>query len=290
MPVRRPRSLDFVAASPTPPTTTLPDEPQQSPEPRAGRRGLLVRLLVALVLLALGVGTAALLTAVNTPDGPAVRQPRFAVPALDVAPGAAAPQARPVPAAPDLRAWADRVAARTDIPARTLVAYVNAEVAIRARVPGCNLAWTTLAGVGRVESHHGRYSGTRVNEDGRLSKPIIGVPLDGSPGVQAIRDTDAGRLDGDTEWDRAVGSMQFLPATWARWALRANDDGTPADPQNVDDAALTAARYLCASGGDLATGAGWWKAVLTYNESNRYARDVYSGADAYARKAEELGS
>ncbi|MCA1656054.1 MAG: lytic murein transglycosylase, partial [Pseudonocardiaceae bacterium] len=52
-----------------------------------------------------------------------------------------------------------------------------------------------------------------------------------------------------------------------------------------DDAALTAARYLCASGGDLASAAGWWQAVLTYNESVAYGRDVFSGADAYARAA-----
>jgi membrane-bound lytic murein transglycosylase B len=79
--------------------------------------------------------------------------------------------------------------------------------------------------------------------------------------------------------------MQFLPSTWARWATRASADGQPPDPQNVDDAALTAARYLCASGGNLSTGKGWWKAVLAYNESVAYARDVFSAADAYARSA-----
>jgi membrane-bound lytic murein transglycosylase B len=124
-----------------------------------------------------------------------------------------------------------------------------------------------------------------VGADGRLSPPVIGIALDGSPGVRAIRDTDRGRLDGDTAWDRAVGAMQFLPSTWARWATRASSDGAPPDPQNVDDAALAAARYLCASGGNLSTGKGWWKAVLTYNESTAYARNVFSAADAYARAA-----
>ncbi len=241
------------------------------------------------VLLALGAGAVVLFTQLDSARQEPDRPPRFAVPALDVDPGSAPPQARRLTADPALRAWAERVAGATDIPVRTLMAYANAELVTRDRTPACNLTWVTLAGVGRVESHHGRYGGTSVREDGTLSKPIVGVPLDGSPGVQAIPDSDRGRLDGDLEWDRAVGSMQFLPTTWSRWSIRANNDGTPADPQNVDDSALTAARYLCASGGDLGTGQGWWKAVLTYNQSTKYGRDVFSGADAYARKADELG-
>ncbi|MGQ0840778.1 murein transglycosylase [Actinokineospora sp.] len=280
-----------MAATPTPPPTTFPAGPPVAPEPpgRGPVRRLAGRLLLVAALVAAAVGGVLLVERATEPRSPSARPQRFVVPALDVDPGAAVPQARPAPTSPDLRAWADMVAARTDIPARALVAYVNAELTTRARTPGCNLTWATLAGVGRVESHHGQYRGTRVGEDGRLSRPIIGIPLDGSPGVRAISDTDGGRLDGDTRWDRAVGAMQFLPTTWSRWSARANGDGTSPDPQNLDDAALTAARYLCASGGDLATGRGWWKAVLTYNESTKYGRDVFSGADAYARKAAELG-
>ncbi|MGW5055588.1 lytic transglycosylase domain-containing protein [Actinokineospora sp. NPDC004072] len=253
------------------------------PRPPRVRRPLRRLALAVVLLVVAGAG----IFVVEWADRP--RASGFVVTPLDVDPGAAAPQGRPAPVEPDLSGWAARLAAETDMPARTIVAYVNAESRIRGTMPGCNLTWTTLAGIGRVESHHGQYNGTRVNPDGRLSKPIIGIPLDGSPGVLAVVDTDRGVLDGDLRWDRAVGPMQFLPETWARWALRATDDGAPADPQNVDDASLTAARYLCASGGDLATGAGWWKAVLTYNASERYARDVYSGADAYARKAAEIG-
>ncbi len=240
------------------------------------------RLVLAALMVSLAAGTVVLLDDEKQPP-PA---PRFAVEDVAVSPGEVPPAAGPVP--PDLAGWARRVSDATDIPVRTLVAYGKAEAKTRTRDPGCNLSWVTLAGVGRVESHHGRYSGTTIGEDGTLSKPIIGVPLDGSPGVQAIPDTDRGTLDGDAQWDRAVGSMQFLPATWSRWSLRAADDGRAPDPQNVDDSALTAANYLCAVGGDLSTGAGWWRAVLTYNQSNEYARSVYSGAAAYARKANEL--
>jgi membrane-bound lytic murein transglycosylase B len=256
----------------------LTADPPRTPRPRRNLRRLVA---VGAVVVLGGAG----LVAVELANRPAPRseRPTFTVAALDVEPGSAAPQGRPAPTPAELTAWADRFSAVTDIPARTLVAYVNAEQATNRAVPGCNITWTTLAGIGRVESHHGHYAGSRVNPDGDLTKPIIGIPLDGSPGVKAIPDTDGGRLDGDTRWDRAVGPMQFLPTTWARWSQRATADGVPADPQNIDDATLTAARYLCASGGDLATGEGWWKAVLTYNRSTRYGRDVYSGADAYSR-------
>ena len=224
--------------------------------------------------------------------------PEFEVPHLEVAPGSAVPQdavvapgsarAQPRPTTAAVRDWATTLAEKTQIPSRTLVAYAEAELATRTSVPACGLTWATLAGVGRVESHHGEYNGSDVGDDGRLAPPIVGVPLNGSAGVQAIRDTDRGKLDGDPTWDRAVGAMQFLPETWLRWGVRASRDGKAPDPQNVDDAALTAGRYLCASGGNLSKAGGWWRAVMTYNRSVTYGQKVFSGADAYAKEAAKL--
>lgn len=254
------------------------------PRPRWGAPALLVGTLALIGVLVVTV--VVVIAATREPAGPEPAERRYDYPALNVRPGEAVPFA--AGGAPRAADWAARLAARTDMPERTLLAYLGAEERLRARLPGCQLSWAVLAGVGRVESRHGRFGGARIGQDGRLSPPIIGVALDGSPGVRAIRDTDAGRLDGDRTWDRAVGAMQFLPTTWARWGARASDDGQPPDPQQVDDAALTAARYLCASGGDLGTGAGWWKAVLAYNASVAYARNVFSAADAYARTAAAL--
>jgi hypothetical protein len=89
----------------------------------------------------------------------------------------------------------------------------------------------------------------------------------------AIRDTDDGVLDGNTTWDRAVGPMQFIPGTWARWGADADGDGT-ADPQDIDDAAAGASAYLCAGGRDLATPGGLSAAVLSYNHSTAYLEVV----------------
>jgi hypothetical protein len=46
----------------------------------------------------------------------------------------------------------------------------------------------------------------------------------------------------------AVGWMQFMPSTWARWGVDANGDGV-ADPDNPTDAIFSAARYLDGCGG-----------------------------------------
>ncbi len=152
---------------------------------------------------------------------------------------------------------------------------------MRGSDPGCHVSWTTLAGIGRVESNHGQFAGAVLGEDGRPSKPVIGVPLDGSAGVRSIPDTDGGTLDGNPQLDHAVGPMQFIPGTWRKWASDGNLDGR-ADPQQIDDAALSAARYLCAGGRDLATAAGWWAAVFSYNNSVPYGQKVFGLADGYA--------
>lgn len=175
-------------------------------------------------------------------------------------------------------------AARVGIPERALAAYASAALHVREERPGCGLTWITLAGIGWHESHHGSFRGAQLLPDGSLTEPLVGIPLDGGPNVRAIPDTDGGRLDGDTTWDRAVGPMQFIPSTWARWATDANGDGV-ADPQHIDDAALAAARYLCASGGDLTQTDHWARAVRSYNRSDAYVRGVLDAANTYAARA-----
>lgn len=175
----------------------------------------------------------------------------------------------------DVATWARDNADQTSIPARSLQAYAQAELVQRAATPECGLSWGTLAAIGRVESNHGRFHGSRPGADGVVSPPIIGVRLDGSNGTRSVPDTDGGRLDGDPVYDRAVGPMQFLPATWARF-------GQGGDPQRIDDAAVAAAAYLCSGDRDIASADGWWDGVLAYNRSVEYARLVWAAADRYA--------
>lgn len=240
------------------------------------------RALVILVVLAAAVTLLGWLVIGRfVASAPASR----AVPPADVAPNTPVSRAEPLPDAlgvAGLKLWAERTADQADVPARALQAYGAAELSLRDTDPRCGLSWTTLAGIGRVESDHGRINGGELRADGSVSEPIIGVPLDGSGPVAAVPDTDGGRLDGDVAQDRAVGPLQFIPATWARWATDGNGDGVR-DPQNIDDAALAAARYLCVGSRDLSTGSGWWDGVLTYNRSARYGKQVYAVTDELAR-------
>jgi membrane-bound lytic murein transglycosylase B len=180
-------------------------------------------------------------------------------------------------------AWVARTAAQTGIPATALSAYATADLRVRARRPRCAISWATLAAIGWVESRHGTIDGHHLRADGSAGPtPIRGVLLDGTGRVAAIADSDAGRLDGDEQFDRAVGPMQFIPGTWASWGADGDGDGS-ADPQDVDDAAWSAARYLCAArGADPATA--WARSVLAYNPSRSYLRDVLTAATTYASR------
>ncbi|WP_460864783.1 lytic murein transglycosylase [Rhodococcus aerolatus] len=182
-------------------------------------------------------------------------------------------------AAPDLLAGWAAAHATAEVPARAVLAYGEAELLLRHLSPGCGLSWNTLAGLGTVESANGTLGGAVLSADGRTTPVVRGPVLDGTNGNADIADTDQGRLDGDTTYDRAVGPLQFIPQTWERWATDGDADGV-ADPDDLDDAAATAGRYLCAAGGDLTTAQGWTAAVFAYNHSDRYVRDVHDAAEA----------
>ena len=170
--------------------------------------------------------------------------------------------------------------AANGIPNVALNAYRVAAARMGTAEPSCGIDWSLLAGIGRVETNHGRFRGAVLNSDGTSTPRIMGPPLDGVQ-FAFIRDTDGGSWDGDSTYDRAVGPMQFIPATWRAYGVDADGTGT-ADPFNINDAALGAAHYLCVAGGDLRTDAGLRKAVMAYNHSDSYVNEVLALARAYA--------
>jgi len=193
------------------------------------------------------------------------------------------PAVAPAGGAPSVDArWVRRTAAAAGIPEVAVAAYARAVLGAPSE---CGLGWTTLAGIGWVESQHGTIGGRTLDGSGRPSTPILGPALDGAGPVAAIRATaSSARLHGDPDWDHAVGPLQFLPSTWETWARDGDGDGT-ADPQDLDDAAAAAAAYLCGTGYDLSTGPGWSAAVYAYNHSASYVSGVYVAATAYASRA-----
>jgi membrane-bound lytic murein transglycosylase B len=178
------------------------------------------------------------------------------------------------------RVWTASSLAEHDLPSAAMRAYKNAARTIDAEQPGCHLPWTLLAGIGRVESDHGRYGGSTLGADGVPRPAIVGIALDGVGPVAAIHDTDDGRFDGDTVWDRAVGPMQFIPSTW-RSAGRDGDGDGVESPNDIDDASLASAAYLCHGGRDLSRTADQRAAIYSYNASDYYVDLVSAFARGY---------
>lgn len=173
-----------------------------------------------------------------------------------------------------------RTSSTSGIPSAALAAYQRAATVINAADKTCQLDWQLVAAIGRVESDHGRYGGNTLGTDGVSRPGIYGIPLDGNKNTQEIRDTDAGQFDNDEVYDRAVGPMQFIPTTWSSVGVDADGDGER-NPQDIDDAALATAVYLCAGTDDLGTDQGRRSAVHRYNHSDKYVDLVLRIRDAY---------
>jgi membrane-bound lytic murein transglycosylase B len=163
------------------------------------------------------------------------------------------------------------------IPTMALTAYRNAERMMAGAAPGCGISWNLLAGIGRIESMHA--NGGATDTHGTAVRPIYGPTLDGTlPGNEVIVQSSA---NGRISYARAMGPMQFLPGTWARYASDGDGDGV-ADPQNLYDSTLAAARYLCSGGLNLRDQSQVLAAILRYNNSMPYAQNVLGWAAAYA--------
>lgn len=241
-------------------STAVSDDPPGPVYPRQVSLRAALTLVVGLVVVGL-IGYVAVLAS-QARQPPQRLEIAAVAPTVASAPGEPAPAAVPAPRSAVTTvdpAWVATTAAKAGVPAVALQAYAAAQLAAP---KGCGLGWTTLAGIGWVESHHGTIEGRTLSEAGFPSSPITGIPLG--------------------ELDRAYGPMQFIPSTWATWGVDADGDGA-ADPQDINDAALAAAHYLCASG-SLATGRGWADAVFSYNHSQDYVNQVYAAAQAYAAR------
>lgn len=179
------------------------------------------------------------------------------------------------------------VPGQTGLTPKALNAYLNAEATMTELAPRCHISWRTIGAVASVESVHGEYGNGRLDIDGRPADPIIGIALNGETvdnfghTTARLTDTDDGEYDGDPNFDRAVGPLQFIPESWDRWRLDADGDGER-DPQDIDDAALTAAAYLC-NYGSLRYWETWSVAIFGYNHSGAYVNSVKASLDRIQR-------
>ncbi|GAB3761665.1 hypothetical protein GCM10027600_03980 [Nocardioides ginsengisegetis] len=207
------------------------------------------------------------------PDGTSVPTEAIEAPASVSVPGTVAPGVGNAH-------QAVTTASTSGIPSAALAAYQRAETVINSADKTCNLPWQLVAAIGRVESDHGRTNGNHLDANGVAHPGIYGIALNGKRNTSLIRDTDAGQYDADTRFDRAVGPMQFIPSTWSVVGVDADGDAQR-NPQDIDDASLATAVYLCSGNDDLSTVKGQHASVYRYNHSSSYVDLVLSIMQAY---------
>src|SRR4051812_8809702 len=238
-------------------------------------------VMVALMLVVAGSastmhrdGSVAAQLVTATSDGAAGEAAPASVTAVDPGTALAQPGTQ-LPPAIHIAATGPAVAhpVQVDVAQVLLDAYRSA---VDGSPASCHLPVSLLAAIGEVES--GSLAGRPIDAQHRTS--VLGPVLNGN-GFSAIPDTDDGRLDGDTRWDRAMGPMQFVPSTWRTFGVDGDGDGV-ADPQDVEDAAASAAAYLCYGGKDLSQPAMLSAAILSYNHSTAYEHLVLTYQQRYA--------
>ncbi|MEU4607583.1 bifunctional lytic transglycosylase/C40 family peptidase [Kribbella sp. NPDC023972] len=157
-----------------------------------------------------------------------------------------------------------------------LKAYQQAVEGAAKTLPNCHgLRWQILAGIAQIESNNA--AGHAISEAGDVTPPIIGPALDGSGAggnLTPVNDTDQGVWDRDTNFDRAVGVLQFIPSSWRVYGRDGNNDSIK-DPHNVFDNAAGAVVHLCGTGDkDFSTPETLRQALYGYNQSWSYVSKV----------------
>jgi membrane-bound lytic murein transglycosylase B len=247
---------------------------------------LLVAVPLALIVAVVGVTIVFAPKPAPMPLATPTPEPTYAAPAAPpVSAPAASPGAELVEAPNNIvglvdEVWLISTAASTGIPERALAAYAGAALWKSRQMPTCGISWNTLAAIGHVESKHGTYGGASIAADGTISPAIYGVALDGGSTAH-IPDSDDGKFDKDKKYDRAVGPMQMIPQSWRNWRTDANNDHTR-DPQNMFDAVMAAANYLCRASDDMVGVTGWQAGIASYNSAPSYLHAVARAAIDYA--------
>ncbi len=268
-----------------------PDEEDAPPATHRRGPGLWLPLAVFGALLVAAAVVGRFVVPAGGPDPGAAPQPQAegdrtpGAPTFDATLGPTLPllPTPPIRPADALADWAGRVAAVIGVPIVAIQAYGYAQLHMQTSDPQCRLGWTTLAGVGEVESHHGQAAGAVLEPAGRSTPVIVGPVLNGQDGRALVRDTDGGAFDGDVTFDRAMGPMHLLSSVWRTHAIDADADGI-LDPFDIDDASLTLARFLCSGPEDLGRLADWNAAIGRHHSGDAYARSVFQAADGYGQR------
>ena len=176
--------------------------------------------------------------------------------------------------------WSHKRSGPYDIPETALRAYAYAAWAV-AKQKNCNLGWPTLAALGESLSNHGRANDSQLGDDGTTTVPLRGLNLFDPAHPQEVADTDAGFFDGDPTKDIPIGPLQIMPSRWEQFNAAVEPDAKP-NPDNINDASLTLAGFLC-SVGDPSTPDGWANGVQQINANPEFVKQVHAIAKKYSR-------
>jgi len=132
------------------------------------------------------------------------------------------------------------------------------------------------APIGFTAAQSGPMSFSALRGIWQAAGATYGIPWEVLGAINKV-ETNFGRNLGPSSAG-AVGWMQFMPSTWARWGVDANGDGV-ADPNNPTDAIFSAARYLAACGGQTDISG----AIYCYNHADWYVNDVLGLAASFSR-------
>ncbi len=248
------------------PVVVPEDTPAPTPPPRRRRAGIVVAAVVVIA--------AALVVAIQfapkqetAENAAATAAPTPSVVPTVVPKATTPPPTQPkLPQASEFDEWASKTSQWLDIPLRAMTGYAQATVTLTKEIPGCHLSWVTLAAVGKVTSDHGRAQGGQLGAAGVLSKPL---------GTVEVRDF----YNKVVSTANAAGPMQLSPAIWGKYQTSASG-GTP-DVQNIDDAALSTGRALCADGHDLSQGQTWWDSVSALQSAPLFLHRTLATVNVY---------
>jgi hypothetical protein len=170
-----------------------------------------------------------------------------------------------------------------DIPEQALAAYQRAEVVLAEALPTCHLDAALLAGIGKVETDHGRYGAWKLGPRARMFPDLVGAPVDRRSRPQP--DSDGGTWDHDPNADLPLGPLQIEPSAWQETAVDGDGDGIRS-PFDLDDAALSLGVLLCADGADLADPTARDATLRALNDRPAFVNAVEAYRTAYAAPVE----
>lgn len=246
-------------------------ETEETPEHHPRKRRALVILAAVVVAAGALVAAVQLAPAGQQAATPAAAPPPSPPPSPDAMPTEVPVAVQDQVTVPEKQgqefdAWASKTSQWLDIPLRAMVGYAKTTVSLGKEQPGCHLSWITLAAIGKTTTDHGRVNGGQLGENGVAANKI---------GTLEVRDF-YGRV---VSTANASGPLQLTPSIWSKYQQSASG-GAP-DQQNIDDAALTAGRALCADGRDLAKGADWWSAVTSLQPAPLFLHRTLATANVY---------